>query len=153
LADSLGHNSESYPDSYSEDYREGYSPCYLGSYPAGSLENCCRDRSQDCAEDSSGDSLANSPADSPENRLENSWENCLVDCLADCLGDARCRRVNRSDAIRPLPQLDDLGAEAGTGFDDIDAGRECPHVIRAGTQVHHSPPANVRQACCMRFVA
>ena len=37
------------------------------------------------------------------------------------MADSRCGSVNRPAASVPLLQLDDLGAEAGTGFSDIDA--------------------------------
>lgn len=60
---------------------------------------------------------------SPENSLPGSPESKPASRPADCLGGFRCGSVNRPAADVPLLQLDDLGAEAGTGFDDIDAGR------------------------------
>jgi hypothetical protein len=128
----LGDYSEGYPEGNPESYPDSYLVSYSEGYPGRNSESClgsCREDcpggcSVDCPVNRSGGNPESNPADSRENRPESSWENCLVDCLADCLGDARCRRVNRSDAIRPLPQLDDLGAEAGTCFQNMDAGRE-----------------------------
>ena len=105
-----GGSSESYLDSYSEDYPEGYPPRYSESYPGSSGESCPEDCSRNCPENRSGDDSGDSRGGNPENCPESSWE-----------GSSLCSPA-RSSAGSELLQLDDFGAEAGTGFQHIDAG-------------------------------
>ena len=123
-----GSNSESYPVSYSEDYPEGYPPRYSESYPGSYRESYPEDCSRNCPESCSGDNSEGNRGDYPEDYPESSWEGSSLNSPA------------RNSAGSKLPQLDDLGAEAGTGFDDVDAGREHPHIIRARFKSHDLPP-------------
>jgi hypothetical protein len=115
-----GSNSESCPDSYSESYPESNSESYSAGYPGRNPESCSENCGESCSEGSSPDCSGSCSEDSSGNNSED----YLPDCWENYSGSFDSRPACRETAGNQLLQLDDLGAEAGTGLDDIDAGRK-----------------------------
>ena len=143
-------NPESYGDDYPVSYWAGYLPENLVSYPVGYPDSNSAGCSADCGENRPGRNPESNRGDSWADYSESYWVDSLPDCWVSYSGSFDARPVSREAASRILLQFDDLDAEAGTGLDDIDAGRKhCSASApvsarsRSGRTVrNHSPPAS-----------
>jgi hypothetical protein len=131
-----GSSSLSYPGSSSPDCSPSSSPSYSPSssrsYSPSSSGSCPEIRPPTCPRSSSpsnpGDSAPRRPqscsgSNSPSYSLSFS-PGCPAKSLPGHLGDFGSGPVSRDTADGQLLQLDDLGTDAGTGFQHVDAGRE-----------------------------
>jgi hypothetical protein len=96
----------------------------LASCPASYGERSSPSCSAGCPAICPESSPESNPPGNPASNLPRNSESCGAGCMARAMANSRCGSVNRPAAGVPLLQFYDLGAEAGTGFDDIDAGRE-----------------------------
>ena len=159
--------SESDQAGYSPRNQVRNTESYVGGYPASFWAGHPPENPASSREDRVDSNSARYSADCPDNRgernPESNWEDngadysesCSVSSLPDCLASYPesfdSRPACRAAAAIWLLQLDDLPdclwlEACGLGLfpHEVHARRQPPHVIRAGMEVEHFPPADVQ---------